>query len=104
LKANENFAVNPAPETAPEREKQEKMMPRHCPDCGAQMEDDTLHCWCPSASCTFEGYVVLQTGKILREPEGDDHHGGFDECGLTDDGLCMLAGTEHCDWDCPHSR
>lgn len=23
------------------------------------------------------------------------------ECGLTDDGFCMLAGTEYCDFDCP---
>ena len=23
------------------------------------------------------------------------------ECGLTPDGSCMMAGTEHCDWDCP---
>lgn len=22
------------------------------------------------------------------------------ECGLMPDGQCMLAGTEHCDWDC----
>lgn len=24
------------------------------------------------------------------------------DCGLTDEGLCMLAGTEHCDFDCPY--
>ena len=23
-----------------------------------------------------------------------------DECGLQPDGTCLLAGTEHCDWDC----
>ena len=23
------------------------------------------------------------------------------ECGMLDDGTCMLAGTEFCDWDCP---
>ena len=44
-------------------------MPRHCPDCKAQMADDTLHCWCVQAGCSFKGYVILQTGKILREPE-----------------------------------
>lgn len=42
-------------------------MPRHCPDCGAQMDDDTVHCVCPAAGCTFRGYVVLRTGKILRD-------------------------------------
>lgn len=25
------------------------------------------------------------------------------ECGKLPDGSCMLAGTEHCDWDCPLS-
>ncbi|WP_296763780.1 hypothetical protein [Sediminimonas sp.] len=34
----------------------------------------------------------------------DEDDDGFDECGLQDDGTCLLAGTEHCDWDCPHSR
>ncbi|VCU58244.1 hypothetical protein EPIB1_1142 [Tritonibacter mobilis] len=56
--------------------------------------------------------MVLQTGKILREAQDDhhpdewqhDHDDGSDECGMTEDGICMLAGTEHCDWDCPHSR
>ena len=23
------------------------------------------------------------------------------ECGLSADGSCSMAGTEHCDWDCP---
>ena len=23
-----------------------------------------------------------------------------EECGLMPDGQCLLAGTEHCDWDC----
>lgn len=31
----------------------------------------------------------------------DDDHSS--ECGLMPDGTCMLAGTEFCDWDCPHS-
>lgn len=25
-----------------------------------------------------------------------------EECGMQSDGSCMLAGTEHCDWDCTH--
>ena len=28
----------------------------------------------------------------------------LDECGMMPDGYCTLAGTEHCDWDCPRSR
>lgn len=37
-----------------------------------------------------------------QEPEYDESE--FDqelsECGMTGDGFCTLAGTEHCDWDC----
>ena len=33
------------------------------------------------------------------EPDYDDDDMD-DECGLMTDGQCMLAGTEHCDWDC----
>ncbi|WP_154667870.1 hypothetical protein [Leisingera caerulea] len=43
------------------------------------MEDDSLHCWCPAAGCTFRGYVVLQTGKILREPEPEDDDDGWQD-------------------------
>jgi hypothetical protein len=25
----------------------------------------------------------------------------MDNCGMTDEGYCMLAGTEHCDFECP---
>lgn len=35
------------------------------------------------------------------EPYEDD---GWDDCGLLPDGTCMQAGTEYCDWDCPHNR
>lgn len=27
-----------------------------------------------------------------------------DECGMTDEGLCMYAGSEWCDWSCPRER
>jgi hypothetical protein len=34
--------------------------------------------------------------------EGDPLQEAMDECGfLPDEGICMLAGTEWCDWDCP---
>jgi len=26
------------------------------------------------------------------------------DCGMLADGTCMLAGTEDCDWECPHGR
>ena len=34
------------------------------------------------------------------QPEYEDT---FD-CGMMHDGTCMLAGSEDCDWECPHGR
>lgn len=52
-------------------------------------------------------------GEKLTGPDehgwDDDDHGedeedeGWDECGMMPDGLCTLAGSEWCDWDCPRS-
>lgn len=37
--------------------------------------------------------------------EMDDDEAFLDfVCGLRADGTCALAGTEDCDWECPHSR
>lgn len=36
------------------------------------------------------------------EPDDDDDLS--DECGMTPDGYCQLAGSEWCDWSCPISR
>lgn len=33
--------------------------------------------------------------------EGDDLDG---DCGLLPNGQCMMAGSEDCDWECPHSH
>lgn len=40
----------------------------------------------------------------MFDDEDDDGFDPADECGRTSDGQCMLAGTEWCDWECPHSR
>ncbi len=34
----------------------------------------------------------------------DDELAGFEDCGMMRDGMCRLAGTEWCDWDCPRNR
>jgi hypothetical protein len=33
--------------------------------------------------------------------EDDIYEDARANCGLTDDGTCMLAGTEYCDFECP---
>ena len=39
------------------------------------------------------------------EDEADDDLDLYeDECGMTDEGLCMYAGSEWCDWSCPMER
>lgn len=62
-------------------------MPRHCPDCRAEMEDDGLHAWC--GHCDFSGYVAVKTGKILRECSQPD---------CTGDAIAQIEG----DWLCQH--
>ncbi len=38
---------------------------------------------------------------VYDDEEPDQHEDECEqECGLMPDGQCMLAGTEHCDWDC----
>jgi len=40
--------------------------------------------------------------EFSLERRGDDPDDWMDECGyIPGVGLCTLAGTEHCDWDCP---
>lgn len=63
-------------------------MPRKCPDCKSEMEDDGVHCWCNEFGCTFEGYVKLATGKILRDEPvwlpGVECEHGYDCCPMCD--------------------
>lgn len=41
--------------------------------------------------------------EYIDDPEDDDE-GEYQDCGLLPDGQCMKAGSEECDWDCPHSH
>lgn len=31
----------------------------------------------------------------------DDDDDLYEDCGMMADGYCTMAGSEHCDWDCP---
>ena len=35
------------------------------------------------------------------EFEEDEYEQALSQCGITQDGYCMLAGTEYCDFECP---
>ena len=48
-----------------------------------------------------EGYEYDDDHVFDYMDEGDEPNPA-DECGyIPGEGICMLAGTEHCDWDCP---
>lgn len=38
------------------------------------------------------------------DPPPDPFDEALGECGMTQGGDCMLAGTEFCDWECPIAR
>lgn len=40
-------------------------------------------------------------GDDYEPDEWDEWEVALSECGMTPWGTCMLAGTEHCDFDCP---
>lgn len=40
----------------------------------------------------------------VDERELDEYEEAMLNCGMTQDGACMLIGTEYCDWDCPFSQ
>lgn len=47
------------------------------------------------------GGVEWTDGLPLEEGDYDlDDCADEVDCGLMRDGQCLLAGTEHCDWDC----
>lgn len=43
-----------------------------------------------------------EESEYLREERRMEE--AMEECGKTRDGYCMLAGTEHCDFECPFSH
>lgn len=47
---------------------------------------------------------VPYQGDFEVDDEDDDFELGFDndECMLMPDGQCMAAGSEYCDFECPH--
>jgi hypothetical protein len=76
----------------------------------------------PAPKATNDNLVTLPVIRVERQEDAHDHYeDDFDdddydpgeECGRWDQnakggmlplGLCSLAGTEWCDWECPHSR
>ena len=52
------------------------------------------------ANCGDQNYQQVEPDDPDDEDEFDDDAG--DHCGMTPDGLCQLAGSEFCDFECPY--
>ena len=51
-------------------------------------------------------YLTLNTDwdEASGPPTDEDaYEYAMGNCGMGRNGQCSLAGTEHCDWDCPYS-
>ena len=49
---------------------------------------------------------IQEQGDFDEDDEPTEHDAIdalLSECGMMADSYCTLAGTEHCDWDCPFS-
>jgi len=60
---------------------------------------------CPECSpCPCNGVITggLCDNLCYCDEEPDEPDDGMDECGMLPDGTCMLAGTEHCDFECKY--
>lgn len=52
----------------------------------------------------MQTYLPPSASFLKPEDDADDEHEEYDpadDCGLYPGGGCMLAGTEHCDFECP---
>lgn len=52
-----------------------------------------LQSWIEFAQCNYDDGDEYTKEDAMEEAMG--------ECGMLEDGDCLLAGSEYCDWDCP---
>lgn len=65
-----------------------------CPRCGGTVDHENTSLG--SCDCDDEYEEWLED-----DDEPDPIQEAMDNCGQDADGLCTLAGTEHCDFECP---
>ena len=70
-----------------------------------------MHCYQFNTKCVSERCYTDNDGCRLEEIADEEEAAeleAHDSCGRWDNGgltrSCRLAGTEHCDWECPHNR
>lgn len=76
------------------------------------LEAETLMCRSCTTIVEAPGYCRtcadywndVRNGLWDDDPRDDDEEDGGEDCGLMPGGQCLLAGTEHCDWDCGRLR
>lgn len=62
---------------------------------------------CPRCDTLTHGHlcnacIADELDERERFEAGDDDEDPDFDCGMMPDGTCMLAGSEDCDWECPH--
>ena len=69
----------------------------NCSDCGGF--DVEWMCECK----THKGVEYCRGCECpLCADDYDDIDDSLEECHMNEDGYCLSAGTEHCDFDCPN--
>jgi hypothetical protein len=79
------------------------MNEQFCTSCGKACIWDGLAYFWICADCKID---FIEPDWCTDEDDfGEDEQEflqSLDECGLQDDGLCLDAGTEYCDFECPY--
>jgi hypothetical protein len=58
----------------------------------------------PSNPVSAEESKIRPAEDPHFDDDYDDEPEAMDDCGLTSEGYCMLAGSEWCDFECPFNR
>lgn len=76
-----------------------------CAECGCVIDSEESGYWENEDGDPFcsEGCLDTFEDRLADNESEAPPNEEIDECGMTQDGYCMLAGTEHCDFDCPFS-
>lgn len=75
----------------------ETLVELKCYECQRPFKAEAHHRTCPAC---VEQFIADHT---FDDDQYDEPYDAWeDDCGLAHDGQCGMAGTEHCDFECPN--